>query len=185
MFFPVTDSSFVPLSGSGFLSQCLTMAPLRYSLLNSSVCWERHERETSRMSSWSAAMKKMSSATWFQTWGLTTDFQNAKHTLKLFASLSLWYFFCPAECSCSCSCSAELYLELSPLLFYVRAQTLFLQQRHYICVCMQTSVTNTLCQGGGQLLQCSALYMPILSVFVRSYWGRKWVEHKERRRLNR
>lgn len=45
---------------------------------------------------------------------------------------------------------------------------------------MQTSVTNAVCPGGGQLLQRSALYMPLLSVFVRSYWGRKWVEHRQK-----
>lgn len=45
---------------------------------------------------------------------------------------------------------------------------------------MQTSVTNAVCPGGGQLLQCSALYMPLLSVFVKSYWGRKWVEHRQK-----
>lgn len=46
-----------------------------------------------------------------------------------------------------------------------------LNQLPKISARIQASVTNAVCPGGGGgvLLQCSAQYMPILSVFVRSH----------------
>lgn len=117
-------------------------------------------------------MKSDNISLWFRTWNQPLNKLNTSWGIFTLACRSF-----PFLCSLH---AAALPSRFVWIVLHAGAQTVFLKQCRYSRLCMQTSVTNAVCPGGGQLLQCSALYMPLLSVFVRSYWGRKWVEHRQK-----